>query len=66
LSVLTDDARPDAGVSHPVGRLADKLVGQLVDRAAVDQRIGGVVRAAIPATAHDDVEAGRPRDTCQP
>ena len=56
---LADDPRPDTAVPHPLGRLADDLVGQLVDRAPIDQRLGRVVRVAVPARAHHDVEPGR-------
>ncbi len=33
---------------------------------AIDQRLGRVVGAAIPAAAHDDVQVARPRETGQP
>ena len=59
---LADDARPDAGLPHPVGRLSDQLVGEVVDRPPIDARLGRVVGAAVPATAHDDVQAARRRD----
>ena len=37
-----------------------------VDRAAIDQRLGRVVGAAVPAGAHDDVESGRPGEPGEP
>ena len=48
---LADDPGPDPGLPHALGRVADDLVGQRVDRAAVDQRLGRVVGAAIPAAS---------------
>ena len=41
---LADDPGPDARLADPVGRLAHELVGQVVDGAPVDQRLGRVVR----------------------
>ena len=38
---LADDPGPDAGVPHPVGRLADQLVGEVVDGAPVDASASG-------------------------
>src|SRR5207245_1617762 len=55
---LADDPGLDAGVPHPVSRFPDQLVGQVVDRAPVDKRLGRVMRPAIPAATHDDVQAG--------
>ena len=63
---LADDPGADAGLPHPVGRLADQLVGQVVDGPPVDARLRRVVRAAIPAAAHDDVQAAGPRRAAQP
>ena len=53
----------DAALADPVGCLAHELVGEVVDGAPVDQRLGRVVRAAVPAGAHHDVQ---PRRACQP
>ncbi len=40
---LADDPGPDAGLPHPVGRLAHELVGEVVDAAPIDQGLGRVV-----------------------
>ena len=48
-------------VPHPVGRLAHQLVGEVVDRAPVDARLGRVVGRPVPAAAHDDVQAAGAR-----
>ena len=50
----------------PVARLGDELVGEVIDRPPVDEGLRRVVRAAIPAAAHDDVEPARPGDARQP
>ena len=63
---LADDPRSHAALPHPVGRLADQLVGEDVDRPAIDERLGRVVRLAIPAAAHHDVETTRSRQADQP
>ena len=63
---LADDPGPDPGVADAVSELGDDLVGQVVDRPSVDQRLGGVVGAAIPAGAHHDVQAGGARQAPQP
>ena len=63
---LADDPRSDARIADAVGRLADELVRQVVDRSSVDQRLGRVVRPSIPAAAHHDVEAGGAGDTGEP
>ena len=63
---LADDAGPDAGVPDSVGRLADELVGEVVDGPAVDRGLGRVVGVAVPAAAHDEVEAGRRREPDEP
>jgi hypothetical protein len=51
---------------YPVGRLVDDLVGERVDGATVDQRLGRVVGVAIPAGAHDEVQSGRLRQPGEP
>ena len=53
--------RPDA-----VRRLADELVGEVVDRSPVDARLGRVVGPAVPAAAHDHVQAAGPGDRAEP
>ena len=63
---LADDPGADAGLPHPVGRLADELVGQVVHGPALDQRLGRVVGGPVPARAHDDVQSGRRRQAAQP
>ncbi len=63
---LADDPGPDPGLAHALGRLADDLVGERFDGAAVDQRLGRVVGVAIPARAHDDVQPGRLRQPDEP
>src|SRR6188508_2217289 len=63
---LADDPGPDPGVADTIRRLADELVGEVIHRPSVDQRLCRVVGASIPATAHDDAETGRARDTSQP
>ena len=50
----------------PAGDLVDKLVGQRIDAASVDARLGRVVGLAIPATAHHHVQAAGGRDRSQP
>ena len=41
--------------------LPDELVGEIVDRTPIDQRLGRVVGGPVPAAAHDDVEAAGAR-----
>ena len=41
---LADDARPDAGIPRPVGRLAHELVGEVVHGPPIDARLRRVVR----------------------
>ncbi len=53
---LADDPGPDTRVLDAKLDLPDELLGQVVDRAAVDLRLGRVVGPAVPTGAHDDVE----------
>ncbi len=54
------------GLPHPDGRVVDQLVGQRVHRSLVDERLGRVVRRAVPAPAHDDGQAAQLRDPQEP
>jgi len=66
---LADDAGPHAPIprtGNPLLQLPHELVGEVVDRATIDQRLGRVVGAAIPAAAHHDVEPGRLREPAKP
>ena len=63
---LANDPGPDAAVPNPNRRLANDLVGEIGDRAAVDQGFGRVVRVAVPAAAHDEVKSGCTREAGEP
>ena len=62
---LADDPGPDAGLPDPVGRLADELVGEVVDGPPVDERLRGVVARSRyqpqPITMWSPVGARQPR-----
>src|SRR4051812_14324169 len=53
---LADDPGPYPALPHPVGGLADELVGEVVDRPAIETRLGWVIGAAVPAGTHHDVQ----------
>ena len=63
---LPDDAWLDPGVPHSVGRLADQLIRQRVHRPALDEGLGRVEGAPVPAATHDDVQPGRSADRGEP
>ena len=58
-SDLADDAGPDAGIGDAVLELGDDRIGQLVNRTAVDQGLGRIVRAAIPPAAVNAIRLKR-------
>jgi hypothetical protein len=63
---LADDAGPHAGAGHALGELADQLIGKVVGRATVDERLGRVVGLVVPAAAHHDLQAGAACQAAQP
>ena len=63
---LSDDSGSDARPGDAVGRVPDDLVGEVVDRPAIDQGFRGVIGLAVPARTHHDVEVGRLGQPDQP
>ena len=63
---LADDPRPDARLPHPGLDLPDELVGEIVGRTPIDQRVRRVVGGPVPAAAHDHVESAGARHVAKP
>ena len=55
------DLADDPWAYWAVSKLIHDLVGEIVDRAAINARLGGVVGLAVPASPGNDVEPGRLR-----
>ena len=60
------DLADDSWTHWAVDKLLHDLVGEIVDGAAIDARLGGVVGLAVPACAGHDVEPGCLREAGQP